>query len=69
MSSGLENIVRPFQTPDFTPPRVLPSGQIVSAKNVVINPGANGSVKSMSGSFDLTQTYYMIKRPTEKKRD
>lgn len=65
MSTNLEDTVRPFATPSVAPPSVVPTAQTVSAKNVIINPGRTGSVKTMSGSYNLTVTFYMKKKNTE----
>lgn len=65
----LERIVRPFQTGDFSPPKPAPSSDATStASNVIINPGKNGSVKTLSGSYNITITYYYIKKPKEKQQ-
>ena len=65
MTGRLEDIVRPFETNVVTPPQTVPAAQVVSIKNTVINPGAQGSVKTMSGRYDLTITYYLDNKPTE----
>jgi hypothetical protein len=75
--SGLEGIVRPFQTSDIGPPRSPLLGSLGTstatsttadaAKNTIINPGKDGQVKTFSGSFSLTITFYFIKKPKEKK--
>jgi len=61
----IEGLVRPFETGQVAPPSVVPTAQIVPAKNVIINPGRAGSVKVMSGSYDLTVTFYMKKKTRE----
>jgi hypothetical protein len=74
--SGLEGIVRPFQTSEIGPPRSPLLGSLGAstattadaAKNTIINPGKDGQVKTFSGSFSLTITYYYIKKPKEKKK-
>lgn len=68
MTQDFEGVVRPFQLPETTPPKRVPTSQVIGARNVIINPGAGGSVKTMNGAFSLTQTYYMIKRPKEKEQ-
>ena len=65
MSTALESVIRPFQTPDIAP-SVSAQPQIVAAKTVIINPGKGGGVKTFSGAYDLTITFYMIKTPKEK---
>jgi hypothetical protein len=69
--SGLELVVRPFQTSDISPPRPVPAAGATSAtsQNTIINPGKNGNVKTFSGSYNLTVTYYYIEKPKEKKKD
>jgi hypothetical protein len=76
--SGLEGIVRPFQTSDIGPPRSPLLGSLGSstatsttadaAKNTIINPGKDGQVKTFSGSFSLSISFYFIKKPKEKKQ-
>ena len=70
MTKGLEGIVRPFETSDIGPPKVAavapPADNTI--RNTIINPGRNGQVKTFSGSFNLTITYYYIKKPKEKKK-
>lgn len=64
---SLERIVRPFQTGDVSPPKPAPSSAATATQNnVVIYPGHNGSVKTFSGSYNLTVTFYYIKKPKEK---
>ena len=65
MSTALESVIRPFETPDIAP-SVSAQPQIVAAKTVIINPGHSGGVKTFSGSYDLTITFYMVKQPKEK---
>lgn len=77
MSGTLEGIVRPFQTGDIGPPKTPLLGSLGSSTaatssapaNTIINPGANGTVKTFSGSFSLTISFYYIKKPKEKQRD
>ncbi len=75
MSGILEGIVRPFETGDIGPPRTALQGGLGNSTatanapdNTIINPGANGSVKTFSGSFSLTITFYYVRKPKEKKR-
>ena len=75
MSGILEGIVRPFATGDIGPPRMALQGGLGNSTatanapdNTIINPGANGSVKTFSGSFSLTITFYYVKKPKEKKK-
>jgi hypothetical protein len=70
MSDDLVRVVRPFQTSDIGPPKVVTSSaNAAGPQNVIINPGKNGAVKTFSGSFSLTITYYFIKKPKEKKKE
>lgn len=67
--SILEGIVRPFQLSEVTPPKPIPQAtSSAQVRNTVINPGHNGSVKTFSGSYNLTVTYYYIKKPKEKQQ-
>lgn len=70
--SGIEGVVRPFQTEDIGPPRIAPSSDTTDSANaptnVIINPGKGGNVKTFSGNFNLTITFYYIKRPREKRQ-
>lgn len=65
MSQNFESVVRPFETGEVAPPSVVPTAQVVSVKNTIINPGRTGSVKTMSGSYNLTVTFYMKKKSKE----
>jgi hypothetical protein len=67
MSGNIEGFVRPFQLPDFAPPHTAQPQQYVPIRNVILSVGAQGSCKTLGGSFNLTETYYMIKRPKEEK--
>ncbi len=64
----LERIVRPFQTGDISPSKPRPISEATAGQNnVIINPGHAGTVKTFSGSYNLTVTFYFIKKPKEKK--
>jgi hypothetical protein len=65
MSGNFEGAIRPFQLPAFTPPQVAPDTQYIPNRNPIIAAGAQGSVKTLSGSYDLTITFYQIKKPKE----
>jgi hypothetical protein len=71
--STLEGIVRPFQTSDIQPPKTPASGNVTDTANappnLVLNPGKNGNVKTLTGAFNLTITYYHVNKPKEKKRE
>lgn len=75
MSGALEGIVRPFQTSDIGPPKTALQGGLGSTtstasqpENTIINPGKDGQVKTFSGSFSLTITFYYVRKPKEKKK-
>ncbi len=64
----LERIVRPFQTGDISPSKPRPISEATATQsNVIINPGHAGTVKTFSGSYNLTTTFYFIKKPREKR--
>ena len=65
MTTNLEGVIRPFETLDITPSQAA-QPQIVGAKTVIINPGRGGGLKTFSGVYDLTMTFYMVKTPKEK---
>jgi len=64
-TQNLDGVIRPFQLQDFAPSVPAPSSQYIPNRMPIINVGAQGSCKTMSGSFSLTVTFYMIKRPKE----
>ncbi len=68
--TDLEKIVRPFQTEDIGPPKPVPVAAPAegTVRNTIINPGKNGQVKTFSGSYSITITYYYIEKPKEKKK-
>ena len=69
---GLEGVVRPFQTGDIQPAKAPSVGETTTANapaNLVLEPGKGGGVKTLSGSFNLTITYYHVNKPKEKKRE
>jgi hypothetical protein len=68
MSSNLEGVIRPFQLPDFAPPERAQAQQYIPNRNAILSVGAQGSVKTLGGSFDLTITYYMVRMPKEEKK-
>ncbi len=68
MSNNLESVVRPFQLPSYVPPDRIPTAQVVVAKPVILNYGRAGSVKTMSGNYSSTVTFYMKKIMTEQQQ-
>lgn len=70
---SMEKIVRPFQTREVTPPRVVPassttSGASTSDNLVHVKIGNSWGVKSVNGSETIDVTYYMEKWMKEKKK-
>jgi hypothetical protein len=65
MSGNFDGVIRPFQLPNFAPPQFSPASQYIPNRNPVITAGTQGSVKTLGGSYSLTITYYMIRRPKE----
>jgi len=72
MTTGsLEGVVRPFQTTDIQPAKSPSLGDVTTANqpaNLVLEPGKGGNVKTLSGSFNLTITYYHVNKPKEKRK-
>ncbi len=68
VSKSLTGVVRPFQTSDVQPPAVQSaptSGTTRKTNTVEIGRGA---AKTFSGSFDLTISYYKVRKPKEKQK-
>lgn len=66
---SLERIVRPFQTRETTPPRVVLNGKLqtsAAADTVKIDIGKSWSVKTLNGSETIDVSYYMKKWMKEK---
>lgn len=63
-----EKLVRPFQSKDVTPGKVVVTsdGAADQPPTVTLIFGANGSGKTMNGSTNFTKTKYMDKTPREK---
>jgi hypothetical protein len=60
--------VRPFQTANVQPPAApqsVTTGTTQSNTNLKIG---SGSPKTFNGTFDLTITYYKIRKPKEKQK-
>lgn len=71
---SLEKIIRPFQTREITPPRVVQSGNAISVANAVptaetvqIDIGRSWSVKTLNGGETIDITYYIERWMKEKK--
>ena len=55
----MERLVRPFQKQESTPPRrIVPDGAR-SRQRIRLKIGGGTDVKTLSGSYSLTVTYYM----------
>jgi hypothetical protein len=68
--TGLEGIVRPFESGDVSPAKPSPqSGAASPADNTVIEIGKNGTVKTLNGTFSLDITWYFVKKPKEKEQE
>jgi len=65
MSGTFESLSRPFATQQTALPSVAPTSLVVPVRNAIINIGRGGSCKTMSGSYNLTVTYYMKKKSKE----
>jgi hypothetical protein len=64
---SFERIVRPYQTPELTPPQVeYAPGATESNAPIRLRPGLVGKTKTFQGSSSLTSTAYVIKKPKEK---
>jgi hypothetical protein len=68
---SLEKIIRPFQTREITPPRIvltpITAQADTSGEPVVITIGKSPSVKVLQGSETIDVTYYMKKWMKEKR--
>lgn len=68
--SALEGIVRPFQTSDIQPAKTPSAGNATDTSNapanLLLQPGKGGNVKTLTGAFNLTITYYAVNKPKEK---
>lgn len=67
-AGGLAGVVRPFVKPDVQPapsPQAGASGTSGTNTKLVIG---RGSAKTFTGTFDLTISYYKVRKPKEKQR-
>jgi hypothetical protein len=65
---GLEGVIRPFQTPEVTPTRIIsPSGR--SSPPVHFSIGLRGGTKTFSFSGSTTMSTYMAQVNKEKASD
>jgi hypothetical protein len=65
--SDLGSITRPYQTPDYAPPRQYFNGQQPSTAPVIIRAGRGGSGKVLNTSFSFSSSNYMTQYVNEKK--
>lgn len=66
MSNALQGIIRPFQTGETSPPRMVPFATPTQVASLVkLRIGRSGSVKSFNGSYSASQTLYVVKLPRE----
>jgi hypothetical protein len=62
----IERLVRPYQTPELTPPQVeFAPGATESNAPVRLRIGLVGKSKIFQGSNSLTSTVYVIRKPKE----
>ncbi len=73
---SLEKIVRPFQTREVTPPRIVLTGNQISTPSAVTSTdtvkiviGKSGSIKTVNGSETIDVSYYMKKWMKEKRSE
>lgn len=64
--SDLKRIIRPFETPDYSPPRAVKKTDAQPAENVVISVGRNGRGKTFTTSSSFASQRYMTKQIIEK---
>ncbi|MDE2284704.1 MAG: hypothetical protein KGK33_08840 [Hyphomicrobiales bacterium] len=67
--TGLERIVRPFQSKDVTPPQRILNPSEPAVDNVVLRCGQSGSTKTFNSSFSSTITSYVANKQRELSRD
>ncbi len=68
MVKSLTGVVRPFQTTDVQPPATPQQAAEGAAKTNTTLTIGRGSPKTFTGSFDLSISYYKIRKPKEKKK-
>jgi hypothetical protein len=70
---SLEKIIRPFQTREISPPRIIMNPATLARqtgeKPVTITIGKSHNVKTLNGSETIDVTYYMKKWMKEKKTE
>jgi hypothetical protein len=66
MSNAVEGVVRPFQTPDYAPPRQYFNAGQIGVPNVIIRAGHNGGEgKTLNGTYSMKMTFYCAKYVNE----
>ena len=65
--SGIENIVRPWQTANYEPARQYFNAGQPGVPSLIIRAGRSGQGKTFNGSFSASQTNYMTQYDNEKK--
>jgi hypothetical protein len=71
VSNPVEGIVRPFQTPDYAPPRQYFNAGQIGVPNVIIRAGRNsgtGQGTTLHGSYTMHMTFYCAQYVNEQKR-
>lgn len=63
----IENIVRPFQTPDSAPSRPFFPGAKAAPPNVIIQAGRKGGGRVLNGSASASASFYMTQYVNEKR--
>ncbi len=64
--SGIEFVVRPFETGSVTPSKVVPPATATTQPSTVhLRIGRDGSAKTFHGSYSLSDTKYVKKFPKE----
>jgi hypothetical protein len=67
---GFERFVRPFQTQDVTPPKMMAqAGFSQSNAPVRLRWGLVGAAKTFHASYSADTSVYVIKRPKEKQAE
>jgi hypothetical protein len=65
---GLLGVVRPFQTTNVNPPAAPQANAAgTTPQNTILKIGS-GSPKTFTGSYDLTISYYKVRKPKEKQK-
>jgi hypothetical protein len=65
---GLLGVVRPFQTTNVNPPAAPQTNASgTTPQNATLTIG-RGSPKTFTGTFDLTISYYKVRKPKEKQK-